>query len=54
MVRHYEALMVWRFATGFFLVGIHPVGMKIAAQWYRQRVGAALAGAMAKLAEVGG
>ena len=42
MVRHYEALIVWRFATGFFLAGIYPVGMKIAAQWYRQGLGAAL------------
>lgn len=42
MVRHYEALMVWRFATGFFLAGIYPVGMKIAAQWYSRGLGAAL------------
>ena len=42
MVRHYEALLAWRFTTGFFLAGIYPVGMKIAAQWYRQGLGAAL------------
>ena len=42
LVRHYEALMALRFATGFFLAGIYPVGMKIAAQWYRQGLGAAL------------
>jgi MFS transporter, DHA1 family, inner membrane transport protein len=42
MVRHYEALMVWRFATGFFLAGIYPVGMKIAAQWYTKGLGGAL------------
>lgn len=42
MVRQYEALMAWRFATGFFLAGIYPVGMKIAAQWYRHGLGAAL------------
>jgi MFS transporter, DHA1 family, inner membrane transport protein len=42
MVRDYEALMVWRFATGFFLAGIYPVGMKIAAQWYTRGLGAAL------------
>jgi MFS family permease len=42
MVRHYDALLAWRFATGFFLAGIYPVGMKIAAQWYRQGLGAAL------------
>ncbi len=41
-VRHYEALLAWRFATGVFLAGIYPVGMKIAAQWYRQGLGAAL------------
>ncbi len=42
MVRHYDALMAWRFATGFFLAGIYPVGMKIAAQWYSRGLGAAL------------
>lgn len=42
MVRDHEALLAWRFATGFFLAGIYPVGMKIAAQWYRQGLGAAL------------
>ena len=41
-VRDQEALMAWRFATGFFLAGIYPVGMKIASQWYRQGLGAAL------------
>ena len=42
MVRHYEALLVWRFATGFFLAGIYPVGMKIAAQWFPRGLGPAL------------
>jgi DHA1 family inner membrane transport protein len=42
MVRDYEALMAWRFATGFFLAGIYPVGMKIAAQWYNKGLGGAL------------
>ena len=42
MVRQYEALMAWRFATGFFLAGIYPVGMKIAAQWYTKGLGGAL------------
>ncbi|MEZ5701837.1 MAG: MFS transporter [Burkholderiaceae bacterium] len=42
MVRHYEALMAWRVATGFFLAGIYPVGMKIAAQWYTEGLGSAL------------
>lgn len=42
MVRQFEALMAWRFATGFFLAGIYPVGMKIAAQWYSKGLGGAL------------
>ena len=35
-------LLLTRFATGFFLAGIYPVGMKIAAGWYRQKLGRAL------------
>lgn len=27
--------LLLRFCTGFFLAGIYPVGMKIAAGWYR-------------------
>lgn len=42
MVRDLTALLAWRFATGFFLAGIYPVGMKIAAQWYTRGLGAAL------------
>ena len=42
MVREYTALLGWRFATGFFLAGIYPVGMKIAAQWYTRGLGGAL------------
>ncbi|MFC3684582.1 MFS transporter [Hydrogenophaga luteola] len=42
MVSDYTALLAWRFATGFFLAGIYPVGMKIAAQWYTRGLGAAL------------
>ncbi len=38
----YQALLVLRFATGFFLAGIYPVGMKIAAGWYTRGLGAAL------------
>lgn len=38
----YEALVALRFAVGFLLAGIYPVGMKIAASWYRQGLGAAL------------
>ena len=42
MVTHYSALLAWRFATGFFLAGIYPVGMKIASQWYTRGLGPAL------------
>ena len=35
-------LLASRFATGFFLAGIYPVGMKIAAGWYEQGLGRAL------------
>jgi len=31
-----------RFAVGFFLAGIYPVGMKIASGWYREGLGSAL------------
>ena len=40
--RHFEALWVWRALTGFFLAGIYPVGMKLAAQWFPRGLGAAL------------
>jgi len=36
------SLLVLRLITGFFLAGIYPVGMKIAAGWYRQGLGKAL------------
>ena len=36
------ALLGLRFATGFFLAGIYPVGMKIASGWYRRDLGKAL------------
>jgi MFS family permease len=35
-------LLLLRFATGFFLAGIYPVGMKIAASWYEKGLGRAL------------
>ena len=35
-------LMALRFATGFFLAGIYPVGMKIASGWYKADLGRAL------------
>jgi predicted MFS family arabinose efflux permease len=36
------SLAALRFATGFFLAGIYPVGMKIASGWYRSDLGNAL------------
>ena len=36
------SLLALRFATGFFLAGIYPVGMKIAAGWYAEGLGRAL------------
>jgi MFS transporter, DHA1 family, inner membrane transport protein len=35
-------LVASRFGVGFLLAGIYPVGMKIAASWYRQRLGAVM------------
>lgn len=35
-------LLSFRFLTGFFLAGIYPVGMKIAASWYKEGLGKAL------------
>lgn len=35
-------VLALRAATGFFLAGIYPVGMKIAADWYAQGLGKAL------------
>ena len=37
-----SGLLLLRFATGFFLAGIYPVGMKIAAGWYDEGLGRAL------------
>ena len=39
---HLGVLLALRAATGFCLAGIYPVGMKIAAQWYRGGLGGAL------------
>ncbi len=38
----YYSLLGLRFATGLFLAGIYPVGMKIAASWYERGLGAAI------------
>lgn len=37
-----NTLFFFRFLTGFFLAGIYPVGMKIAADWYEKGLGKAL------------
>ena len=36
------SLFALRFFTGFFIAGIYPVGMKIAADWYEKGLGKAL------------
>ena len=36
------SLLAVRFMTGFFLAGIYPVGMKIAAGWYQRDLGNAI------------
>lgn len=36
------SVLLLRFMTGFFLAGIYPVGMKIAADWYNKGLGKAL------------
>jgi MFS transporter, DHA1 family, inner membrane transport protein len=38
----FQQLLLWRTATGFFLAGIYPVGMKIASQWFPRGLGGAL------------
>ena len=43
MVWLLPALLALRFAVGFFLAGVYPVGMKLAASWY-QPTGAAVDG----------
>ena len=35
-------ILIARFATGFFLAGIYPVGMKIASDWHQKGLGKAL------------
>lgn len=39
---HLFWILGFRFLTGFFLAGVYPVGMKIAADWYAGHVGKAL------------
>ena len=38
----YEVALVTRFATGFFLAGVYPPAMKMAATWFRARRGLAV------------
>ncbi|HEV8284938.1 MAG TPA: MFS transporter [Chitinophagaceae bacterium] len=42
LAKSMTTLFVLRFITGFFLAGIYPVGMKIAADWYEKGLGKAL------------
>ncbi|TAE29672.1 MAG: MFS transporter [Cytophagales bacterium] len=37
-----EWVLMSRFGTGFFLAGVYPVGMKIAADWFRPVLGRAM------------
>ncbi len=37
-----ESVLLSRFGTGFFLAGVYPVGMKIAADWFRPMLGRAM------------
>ena len=37
-----STVLLCRFLTGFFLAGIYPVGMKVAADWYEKGLGKAL------------
>ena len=41
-VKDGTGLFACRFLTGFFIAGIYPVGMKIAADWYEKGLGTAL------------
>ncbi|WP_298514071.1 nitrate/nitrite transporter [uncultured Kordia sp.] len=38
----YASILIFRFCTGFFLAGIYPVGMKIAADYYEKGLGKSL------------
>jgi predicted MFS family arabinose efflux permease len=40
--REFQGLLASRFVTGFFLAGIYPVGMRIAAGWYQRDLGHAI------------
>lgn len=40
--RSVPSMLLWRALTGFFLAGIYPVGMKIAATWFPRGLGLAM------------
>jgi MFS family permease len=42
VVDRLSSLLAVRFMTGLFLAGIYPIGMKIAAGWYREGLGKAM------------
>lgn len=42
LAKDFYTLLTLRFVTGFFLAGIYPVGMKIAADWFESGLGKAL------------
>lgn len=42
LARDASSLFILRFLTGFFMAGIYPVGMKIAADWFEKGLGKAL------------
>ena len=42
LAENFTSLLLLRLLTGFFLAGIYPVGMKIAADWHQQGLGKAL------------
>lgn len=42
LVNDLHSLLIVRFLAGLFLAGIYPIGMKIAAGWYREGLGKAL------------
>jgi MFS family permease len=42
LAKDLASLLFFRFLTGFFLAGIYPVGMKIAAGWYQKGLGSAM------------
>ncbi len=41
-INTFATLISWRFATGFFLAGIYPVGMKIASDYFDKGLGKSL------------